>query len=119
MSVSIEYNLSDSDLELEDVVIRVPLEWVDAALLANCSWLKWCSYDRQTARDINLTFGEYSDTEKFLAWELPRINHEEPAGTLEFSCESGNSDSFFPIEVDFKCGNSLCGIRVSRIHRHV
>jgi hypothetical protein len=67
MSVSIEYDLSDSDLELEDVIIRVPLEWVYPALLANRSWLKYSIHQTNGSRD-------QFDFRRILSYrELPRV----------------------------------------------
>ena len=50
--------------------------------------------------------------DEYFVWELSKIDQQQPAGTLEFRCGGNGPDSFFPISVDFRSAESICGIHV-------
>lgn len=83
--VNIEYELEQSvhHLELEDVVITIPIpHGVNAPVVAEND-------------------GEYTfDKRNGLQWRLPVIDATNKTGSMEFSC-GGNPDDFFPVNVSF------------------
>jgi len=83
--VNIEYELEQSleHLELEDVVITIPIpHGVNAPVVAE--------------NDGDYTF----DKRNGLQWRLPVIDATNKTGSMEFSC-GGNPDDFFPVHVSF------------------
>lgn len=83
--VNIEYELEQSveHLELEDVVINIPIpHGVNAPVVAE--------------NDGDYTF----DKRAGLQWRLPVIDATNKTGSMEFSC-GGNPDDFFPVQVSF------------------
>merc|ERR1719323_2484521 len=83
--VNIEYELEQGveHLELEDVVITIPIpHGVNAPVVAE--------------NDGDYTF----DKRNGLQWRLPVIDATNKTGSMEFSC-GGNPDDFFPVHVSF------------------
>merc|ERR1712001_289379 len=94
--VNIEYELEQSveHLELEDVVINIPIpHGVNAPVVAE--------------DDGDYTF----DKRAGLQWRLPVIDATNKTGSMEFSC-GGNPDDFFPVQVAFFSKKSYSGIEV-------
>jgi coatomer subunit delta len=93
--VSIEYELQNTELELENVVVVVPVPSNIAAPV------------------IKQIDGDYS-YEKFkncLIWRLGTIDNSNSTGSIDFSC-SGHPSDFFPINVNFVSHTSFCNIQV-------
>lgn len=97
--VNIEYELQESSLELNDVVIAIPLPAGAGTLL------------------INELEGEYHhDSRKnILEWCLPVIDAKNKSGSMEFSIP-GQPNDFFPINVSFVSKKNYCNIQVSGIN---
>jgi len=93
--VNIEYELENADLELQDVVISIPIpNGVGSPNVAECD-------------------GEYThDTRRgALLWQHALIDSNNRSGSLEFSV-SGNPDDFFPVSLSFNSCKSFSGIKV-------
>lgn len=48
-----------------------------------------------------------------LIWQLPSISAENPSGSLEFNCEGDDTESFFPVSVQFESERLICDVDVS------
>jgi len=93
--VNIEYELENLDLELQDVVISIPIpHGVGAPNVAECD-------------------GEYTHDTRHgaLLWQHPLIDTNNKQGSLEFSI-GGNPQDFFPVTLSFNSTKSFSGIKV-------
>lgn len=92
--VNIEYVLEQEHLELNDVVIAIPIpHGVNAPVVAECD-------------------GDYTYEKRgALLWQLPVIDASNKSGSMEFSC-GGNADDFFPVHVSFYSKKSYSEIKV-------
>uniref|UniRef100_UPI00398ED904 coatomer subunit delta isoform X2 n=1 Tax=Pristiophorus japonicus TaxID=55135 RepID=UPI00398ED904 len=93
--VNIEYELQETSLELNDVVISIPVPaGVGAPLIGELD-------------------GEYRhDSRKnILEWCLPVIDAKNKSGSLEFSI-AGQPNDFFPVNVSFVSKRNYCNIQV-------
>ncbi|TRY72377.1 hypothetical protein TCAL_04742 [Tigriopus californicus] len=92
--VNIEYELEQEQLELNDVVISIPIpHGVNAPVVAECDGAY--TYEKRGA----------------LLWQLPVIDSSNKTGSMEFSC-GGNADDFFPIHVSFYSKKTYSEIKV-------
>ena len=48
-----------------------------------------------------------------LIWQLPSISAENASGSLEFNCEGDDTESFFPVSVQFESERLICDVDVS------
>lgn len=92
--VNIEYELQQDHLELQDVVITIPIPHGSGApVVSECD-------------------GDYTYEKRgALLWQLPVIDANNKTGAMEFSCP-GNPDDFFPVQVAFFSKKSYSGIEV-------
>jgi len=93
--VNIEFELENTELELNDVTIAIPLPHGSGApSIAECE-------------------GDYShDTRRQqLLWQHTIIDSNNKSGSMEFSC-GGSPDDFFPVTVSFTSSKSYSGIQV-------
>lgn len=92
--VNIEYELEQDQLELQDVVITIPIpHGVGSPVVADCD-------------------GDYTFEKRgALLWQLPVIDANNKTGSMEFSC-GGHPDDFFPVQVAFFSSKSFSGIQV-------
>ncbi|VDP91647.1 unnamed protein product, partial [Echinostoma caproni] len=97
--VNIEYELQNTDIELHDVVVNIPLPSSSKPpVVGNCD-------------------GEYELVARKtqLEWRLPVIDTDNPSGSIEFtiSADRGSkADDFFPLKLSLSADKSFCGIRV-------
>ncbi|CAJ0568194.1 unnamed protein product, partial [Mesorhabditis spiculigera] len=94
-TVNIEYTLQREDLQLNNVIITVPLPASTAPVVSECEG----SYEYQKSRSQ-------------LVWTLPIIEESNSTGTLEFTVPNGHSDSFFPVHVSFASPSLYCKLLV-------
>ncbi|MEQ2180892.1 Coatomer subunit delta [Goodea atripinnis] len=93
--VNIEYELQEENLELNDVVISIPVpSGVGAPVIGDLDG----EYKHDGRRNI-------------LEWCLPVIDANNKTGSLEFSI-AGQPNDFFPINVSFVSKRSYCDIQV-------
>ncbi|XP_060572512.1 coatomer subunit delta-like [Ruditapes philippinarum] len=96
--VNIEYELEQPNLELNDVLISIPIpSGVGAPVVGDCD-------------------GEYNyDSRKnVLQWNLTVIDSSNKSGSMEFSV-GGHPDDFFPVNVSFVSKKSYCDIQITDI----
>lgn len=96
--VNIEYELQEDGLELNDVVITIPVpSGVGAPIVGDLD-------------------GEYRhDSRKnILEWCLPVIDVNNKSGSLEFSI-AGRPNDFFPVNVSFVSKRNYCDIQLEKI----
>lgn len=96
--VNIEYELEQPNLELNDVLIAIPVaSGVGAPVVGDCD-------------------GEYNyDSRKnTLYWSLPVIDESNKSGSMEFSV-GGHPDDFFPVKVSFVSKKSYCDIQITDV----
>eukprot|EP00096_Caligus_rogercresseyi_P002137 TRINITY_DN1402_c0_g1_i1.p1 TRINITY_DN1402_c0_g1~~TRINITY_DN1402_c0_g1_i1.p1 ORF type:complete len:547 (+),score=176.22 TRINITY_DN1402_c0_g1_i1:62-1642(+) len=95
--VNIEYELENSNLELNDVVISIPIpHGAGSPVVAECA-------------------GDYTyERRGVLLWQLPLIDESNKSGMMEFSV-GGQPDDFFPVSVSFYSKKLFSGIQVSDI----
>ncbi|XP_017568528.1 archain 1b [Pygocentrus nattereri] len=96
--VNIEYELQDESLELNDVIVNIPVpSGVGAPVIG----------------DID---GEYRhDSRKnILEWCLPVIDENNKSGSLEFSI-AGKPNDFFPVNVSFVSRRNYSDIQVAKV----
>jgi len=93
--VNIEYELENTELELQDVVMTIPVpHGVGAPNVAECD-------------------GDYTmdNRRSALLWQHPLIDSNNKSGSLEFSV-GGSPDDFFPVTLAFNSSKSFSGIKV-------
>jgi hypothetical protein len=93
--VNIEYSLENTSMELNDVVITIPLpSGVGAPVVGDCE-------------------GEYHhDSRKnILEWRLPVIDASNKNGSMEFTI-AGHTNDFFPVNVSFVSKKPFCDIEL-------
>ncbi|XP_077312955.1 coatomer subunit delta [Lithobates pipiens] len=96
--VNIEYELQEDKLELNDVVITIPLPpGVGAPVIGDIDG----DYHHDTRRNI-------------LEWTLPVIDSKNKTGSLEFSI-AGHPNDFFPVSVSFVSKKNYCSIQVAKV----
>lgn len=96
--VNIEYELQDEGLELNDVVITIPVpSGVGAPVVGDLDG----QYNHDSRKNI-------------LEWSLPVIDEKNKSGSLEFSMD-GKPNDFFPINVSFVSKRNFCGIQVAKV----
>lgn len=96
--VNIEYELQEENLELNDVVISIPLpSGVGAPVIGDIDG----EYRHDSRRNI-------------LEWCLPVIDAKNKTGSLEFSI-AGQPSDFFPVHVSFFSKKNYCNIQVTKV----
>jgi len=98
--VNITYDLERTDMELNDVIISIPLPTgVGAPVVTECE-------------------GEYHhDSRKsLLEWSLPVIDVSNKSGSMEFSI-AGQPDDFFPVNVTFVSKKLYCDIQLRDVRQ--
>lgn len=96
--VNIEYELQEDNLELNDVIITIPLpSGVGAPVIGEID-------------------GEYRHDSRrnTLEWCLPVIDAKNKSGSLEFSI-AGQPNDFFPVQVSFISKKNYCNIQVTKV----
>jgi len=98
VDVNIEYELEKEDMELNQVLIQIPLPpGSGAPVVHECE-------------------GDYSHDKKgFLNWRLPLIDAANKTGSMEFTVASGTPDDVFPVKVSFTSPKTYCDIAVSEV----
>lgn len=93
--VNIEFELENTELELQDVVMSIPIpHGVGAPNIAECDG----EYTHDTRRGV-------------LLWQHALIDSNNRSGSLEFSV-GGNPDDFFPVNLSFNSSKTFSGIKV-------
>lgn len=96
--VNIEYELEREDMELNDVVITIPMpSGAGSPVVNECE-------------------GEYryDNRKNILEWRLPVIDSSNKTGSMELSI-GGHANDFFPVNVSFVSKRLYCDIEVEGI----
>jgi len=96
-SVNVEYELQQSQMELRDVHVTIPVHSADPP---------------------NITDGEgasYNKREGLLMWIIPIIDHANGSGSIEFTAGVDSPDAFFPIDVRFHSQKTFCDLDVPTV----
>lgn len=96
--VNIEYELLQENLELNDVVISIPVpHGVGGPVVGEVD-------------------GEYHYDHKHsvLEWQLPVIDTSNKSGSMEFSI-AGHPGDFFPVSVTFSSRKSYCDLKITEV----
>lgn len=96
--VNIEYELLQENLQLNDVVISIPVPH---------------GVGGPVVSDVD---GEYHYDHKHsvLEWQLPVIDTSNKSGSMEFSI-AGHPGDFFPVSVSFSSTKSYCDLKITDI----
>lgn len=97
MSCTVEYELLQQNLSLLDIQITIPLPSNDVKV-------------------DSIENGTYTTKQNSLTWILDRIDSKNSNGVLEFSLNSGDENSFFPISVKFTSPNTISGFSIENIN---
>lgn len=96
--VNIEYELKRSDMELNDVIISIPLpSGVGAPVVTECEG----DYHHDSRKNV-------------LEWSLPVIDESNESGSMEFSINA-QPDDFFPVNVSFVSKKPYCDIALTEV----
>ncbi|XP_064157285.1 archain 1b isoform X1 [Anguilla rostrata] len=96
--VNIEYELQEEGLELNDVIITIPIpSGVGAPVIGDLDG----EYRHDGRRNV-------------LEWCLPVIDAKNKMGSLEFSM-AGQPNDFFPVHVSFVSKHNYCDIQVVKV----
>lgn len=99
ITVSIEMELTRSDLVLHDVNILLPLGTTDPPAIE--------SIDGQYKHDPN---------SGMMCWHFDVVDsNSNSTGSLEFSVPGNNADAFFPIQIGFRSQTLLCPIDITGV----
>jgi hypothetical protein len=103
VSVSVEYELTRKDMELQNLVIIIPIPQQDRGVNVNVETIEHGSY-------------KFDQKNSELIWTLDDIDTDSHAsGSLEFTVPSGDESGFFPINVQFTSRQTLSQIRVDDV----
>ncbi|KAJ2707538.1 coatomer subunit delta [Coemansia sp. IMI 203386] len=98
VDVNIEYELTDTKLELEDVVVSIP---IPAGV-------------QPTISDVDGVY-EVNRPRSTLDWQIPTVDTSNKNGSLDFSVPGDDAGAFFPVIVSFACKKSYYGVEVSSV----
>jgi len=98
--VNIEYTLEADGMELNDVLISIPLPHGVAPVVGDCE-------------------GEYryDRPKNHLEWRLPLIDRSNKQGSLEFTTNGGHADNFFPVRVSFTSKQQFCDLKPVAVYQ--
>ncbi|KAJ2469974.1 coatomer subunit delta [Coemansia sp. RSA 2322] len=98
VDVNIEYELNNTKLELDDVVVSIP---IPHGAQPNVS-------DVDGIYDVNRSRGT-------LDWQISTIDASNKNGSLDFSIPGNDSGAFFPVVVSFVCKKPYYDIAVTSV----
>ncbi|KAJ1731782.1 coatomer subunit delta [Coemansia biformis] len=98
VDVNIEYELTDTRLVLNGVVVAIPIP----------------PGTQPTISDVDGAY-EVSRARSVLEWQIPVIDAENPSGSLDFSVPGDDAGTFFPVVVSFACESPYYAIEVADV----
>ncbi|KAJ2830480.1 coatomer subunit delta [Coemansia furcata] len=98
VDVNIEYELNNTRLELDNVIVSIPIPHGAQPSVS----------DVDGAYDVNRTRGT-------LDWEIPTIDSSNKNGSLDFSISGNDAGAFFPVVVSFVCKRPYYDIAVTSV----
>lgn len=106
--IAVEYELEAGHLELQNVVISIPIPYV----LFPPPSVKLTD-SPNSLPSVSTPDADWSANSSAFQWTIPSISSENPSGSLEFKCE-GDGDAFFPVNVGFVAAGSLVNVDVAK-----
>merc|ERR1719181_538312 len=97
MTVSLEYNLENTAMELHNVLIAIPLESDNAP-------------DVDESHDGIYRFNK---ADGGIEWRFDIISKDNPSGTIEFLCDVSDEESLFPLNITFSSRYNYMGFSVT------
>lgn len=97
MTVSIEYNLENTAMELHNVLIAIPL-------------------DSDSSPDVDESHDgiyRFNKAEGMIEWRFDIISQDNATGSLEFFCDVSDEESFFPLNITFSSRYNYMGFSVA------
>ncbi|KAJ2796185.1 coatomer subunit delta [Coemansia guatemalensis] len=98
VDVNIEYELTNTKLELEGVVVSIPIP----------------PGTQPTVSDVDGVY-ELNRARSTLDWQIPSIDASSKNGSLDFSVPGDDSGAFFPVVVSFACKRPYFDIEVAGV----
>ncbi|KAJ2374466.1 coatomer subunit delta, partial [Coemansia sp. RSA 2607] len=95
VDVNIEYELNNTKLELEDVLVSIPIPHGEQPTVS----------DVEGGYEVNRARGT-------LDWQIPTIDSTNTTGSLDFSIRGDDAGAFFPVAVSFVCKKPYYDIEV-------
>ncbi|KJE92254.1 coatomer subunit delta [Capsaspora owczarzaki ATCC 30864] len=95
--VNIEYELNNTALQLQDVVIAIPVA-------SNRSAPVVASVDGSYDFDVKSSK---------LYWSIPVVDSSNATGSMEFKTATGNANSFFPVSVGFSSTQTFANFQIN------
>ncbi|KAF9925501.1 Coatomer subunit delta, partial [Modicella reniformis] len=61
--------------------------------------------------------GQYvvDNQQSALIWQLPSISSENSSGSLEFNCQGDDTESYFPVSIQFESERLICDVDVTSV----
>ncbi|KAF9365880.1 Coatomer subunit delta [Mortierella sp. NVP85] len=93
--VNIEYQLENENMTFKNVNIIIPLP-------------------QGATPTVGEVDGEYAvdHQQHALIWQLPSISSENASGSMEFNCRGEDTESYFPVSVQFESERLICDVDV-------
>ncbi|KAJ1770501.1 coatomer subunit delta, partial [Coemansia sp. RSA 1843] len=98
VDVNIEYELNNVDLELENVVVTIPIP----------------PGAQPTVNDVDGIYN-VDRAHGVLQWQIPSIDSSNKDGSLDFNIPGNDAGLFFPVQVSFACKKPYYGIAVTSV----
>ncbi|KAJ2715866.1 coatomer subunit delta [Coemansia spiralis] len=98
VDVNIEYELTNTKLELENVVVAIPIPHGTQPTVSDVDG----AYTVNRARSV-------------LEWQIPSIDASNATGSLDFSVPGDDAGAFFPVTVSFACATPYYDIEVAGV----
>ncbi|KAI8324697.1 clathrin adaptor, mu subunit [Martensiomyces pterosporus] len=98
VDVNIEYELTNPKLELEDVVVSIPIP----------------PGTQPTVGDVDGVY-EVNRSRGTLDWQIPTIDASNKDGSLDFSVPGDDAGAFFPVVVSFVCSKSYFDVDITSV----
>ena len=98
VNVSIEYELTRTDMVLHDVNIMIPLGTTSQPQIESI--------------DGNY---KHDPREGVLCWHHELIDSNNAAGSLDFAISGTNADAFFPVTISFQSTSLLCPLELQSV----
>ncbi|XP_001608145.2 coatomer subunit delta [Nasonia vitripennis] len=96
--VNIEYELEQTDLELNDVQINIPLPIGAKPVVSDCEG----QYTHEAKKNI-------------LVWSIPIIDATTKTGAMEFSVPNSRPTDFFPVHISFSSNTPYAKIKINDV----
>ena len=98
INVNIEYSLEAENVELQNVVIIIPLNSTEAPEILSVDGIH-----------------RHNSRYQRLEWQLDLISADNSTGAMEFNIVARDEECFFPVEVSFTSSDTLLQLDVTDV----